>query len=1038
MESLPILFLSNRLDRLAQALSEAMEQDGWDCFKGPRLILTADAGIKPWLALQLAKYSARKGIASFKIFSWEEGIKYLLNQPGKEPSYLQLYLSIYQALQNNRSVEINEYVGVSVEKLNGLAKELTDLFLTYGYYGKNLFSSGGSDWQNALLKELFISGRWRAPVQLLLAPQKKKMGPVYCFDCPSLPPVVWDFLLRLELKIFSFSPCLSYWGDECTDLEKRKLTRYWKKKGEEKLEALQTYLLDSHPLLANLGKLGRDTFHFLDQYEIQIEECYKEPLNEPATLLEQLQKDLLFHEVSHNLDGDFSIQVNQTGTSRLREIEVLRDEIIRAHERKIPFAEMLILAPDIEVYAPLIELIFSDPEIGIPYQIAGIDQLAKNACWQGFKQFLQVAQSCWEVDSLLKLFENFSFREKQGWDIEKLDRIRTWIQQSGIRWGRDPEQKKKTLMEVLGKENESKSRGTWEEGGGRLLSSLVYLFPEDWTDLPIPSPIEGVALSDADEVEQLLMLLEELKKDSRELSEGILRTVESWAEFLSGLFKKYFSAKNASSLEEIFYAMRSASVQGIAVPFSALSFLFSKKSSGQIGSSLLHAVRFAPLKEGFVTSCRALFLIGQDEGQFPKQVARSSLDLLNGSKEFPPLPFEKNRYLFLQAISLTQDQIVMSYGHVSAEDGKEIGPSIVLRELLSYLDKKVPVVVHPNFALHKKCFEKMDVQSKSKKMFRAAVKFYEPKKPLQFFSPFNRHPSEFCSIPEEGDLVISLKDLKSFFQHPWRFYLQKQLNLRIEEREEKQYLSDFEVSFIKRAQILKAGLDLPLDMVIGRFAQKENFPVGLFGKMACVNLHQMSEEWKGHLQEFELEGFPLKTLSFSDLAGGEFSFPPLELQIGKLHVKLVGEIKLVSLKGPIHSGDDSFSTLLRSWPEYLAVLCALQSHSIFCLRSGKVKTVESPRDALERCIELYLLGLETPLPLLSEWAEALVKKEHWIDLQKKIDTRRPLFEDPIYDWIEARMEPVCAETLFSTWSPFLKEKLNSLIRLYPSRSKEKV
>ena len=89
----------------------------------------------------------------------------------------------------------------------------------------------------------------------------------------------------------------------------------------------------------------------------------------------------------------------------MREIQVLHGEILRAHgEQSIPLSEMLVLAPDIKVYAPLVEFVFSD----IPYRLSGIDPLAKSPYWQGIQRLLAVASSRWEVDRLLELFENYS------------------------------------------------------------------------------------------------------------------------------------------------------------------------------------------------------------------------------------------------------------------------------------------------------------------------------------------------------------------------------------------------------------------------------------------------------------------------------------------------------------------------------------------------------------------------------------------------------------------------------------------------------
>ena len=696
--------------------------------------------------------------------------------------------------------------------------------------------------------------------------------------------------------------------------------------------------------------------------------------------------------------------------------------------RGIPFSEMAVLAPNLEVYAPLIELVFSDPELEIPYRMSDIDQLARDPFWQGFKRLLKLARSRWEADTLLELFENSTFREKQHWDLERLGQIRKWISSAKIRWGRDPEQLKSSLTETLGKPVEPTSRGTWDEGAERIVSGMVYLFPEEWTDLPSLSPISGVGLGDADEVEGLLSLIEELQRDLLPLSDPSPRSLESWAQILTDLAEKYLGS---GGLDEILYSVRSAGekISG-EFPFSSLSHLFERRKSGSVGSHLLHAVRFASLKEGMITPCRALFLIGQDEKSFPSAYTASSLDLLRGTKEAPPFSFERDRYLFLEAISSVKDLLVVSFGHISPEDGKERGPSIVVRELLSYLEENVSECTHPSFPLHARCFQG-DSQSMSRRDFRAAQIFYSPKEPLKFLRPFDQRPSP---IDLEGEMTVSLKDLTSLFRHPWRFYLQKIHHMRIEEGEKENW-EDFEVDFIKRSQILKESFRQPLNAVIGKFEQKGGFPLGMFGEIAEKNLKETFDEWSENFRLFELEGSSLHPLHLRDLPSGEFEFPPLEVPFRGALIKIVGDVKYCSKRGPLHIGDDSMSALLKGWPEYLVALCTLQSNSLFCLRSGKVKSVSLPLEALRNCLDLYFLGLQAPLPLISDWVEPLLRKEDPKDLQKKIDAKRTMFEDPVHDWLLSRIEEPSAEAIFSAWMPYLKNCLSALIDLYPTRGK---
>ncbi|HAB98282.1 MAG TPA: hypothetical protein DCE71_00475, partial [Parachlamydiales bacterium] len=686
------LVLGNRLDTLANILAQVLEKDGSDPFVG-RVILTASAEMKGWRLLKLAHFSSKRGVAGLKIFSWQEGIRYLLNQPGKELSYVELYLLVYDALKVSEDEEVRTYVREA--RLADLAQQVADLFSTYGYYGGESCFAGTDDWQGRLWKKLFVERPWRAPVQLLAEPMRVKER-VYCFGCDELPPAVWEAILRLsEVKIFHFSPCASYWTDLCSDRERRAMSRSGKKRGvsEGELELFQEYLLDAHPLLANWGKVGRRALEIFEAHEMDVQEAY-DPLEERESYLGALQKDLLWNR-RLSAFPDESVKINKTGASKLREVQVLYDEMLRAHQRGIAFSEMLVLAPDINVYASLIELVFSDQDRPIPYRMTGVDQCQPS--WQGFKRLLHLSQSRWDAESLLILFENRAFREKRGWDLERLDQIRGWIADARIHWGQSKEDKEKVLSGWLNRSLPAVARGTWEEGADRLVSSLVYLFPEDQNELPAAVPLKGVGLGDADEVEELLELIFQLKRDLSILADGSLRSPKEWGEYFDFLFTSYFPEQELGVLEETIYALRKAELKtNEKVPFSVLAYLFARKRTGSVHSSLLHAAQVASIEPGAIVPCRALFLLGQDEESFPRRSFSSSLDRCKGSKEAPPLCSEIDRYLFLQAVCFAQDSLVISYGHISAEDGKELGASIVVREWQS-IANDLSVAVHPCF-----------------------------------------------------------------------------------------------------------------------------------------------------------------------------------------------------------------------------------------------------------------------------------------------------------------------------------------------------
>lgn len=1012
--------LGNRLDVLADLLARVLEEEGADPFAA-RVILVPSGEMKSWLLLELARRSVNGGVAGLKIFSWQEGVRYLLNQPGKELSYLQLYLLVYEELRKSEAVE--EYLEQA--RLVDLASEVTDLFLKYGYYGKGLELEG---WQGEIWRKLFVEGSWRVPVQLF---QEGLKGSVYCFGCLMMPPLVWETLVKMaDVKIFMFSPTAFYWADICSDRERRSMVRSGKRRGvsQGQIEALQGYLLEAHPLLANWGKVGRDVFALLEETEIEVELVY-DPLEGRDGMLAGLQKDLLWNRKSVWEKEDGSIRVHQTGASRLREVQVLKDEMLRLHRKGVGFSEMLILAPDIQIYAPLIEMVFSDLELGIACQLSGVDRSMQNGSWRGFKRLLDLAFSRWEVDDLLLLFETASFWEKRGWDLERLDQIRSWIREAKVRWGKTEEDKKIKLSEWLDGEHFEK-KGTWDAASEKIIDSLIYLFSPDAESGKL-SGIAGLSLSQADEAEEFLELLFQLQSDLAPLSKE-LKSPIAWAEVLRDLFEKYFIKEGFEALEEVLYSLRKAGEKmREPIAFEALLHLFERKETISIGSTLLHAARFASIEEGSITPCRALFLIGQDEESFPRRFVPSSLDALKGTKEAPPSSSDVDRYLFLQAVSSARDYLVISYGHISPEDGKEVGASILVRELLGYL-RVVKPIAQPSFPWHERCFLEKNCLLTTRKDYAAALAFQKTKKPLQFFPSLEK---KIDPKTPEGEVFIRIKDLKSAFSHPWKFYLQKKLHLYFEELEEEDW-SDFEINPLQRAKFLKESFKTSMDQVVEKNREKDAFPVGLFGEMFERRLGKTYDEWKSHLDEWDMQSSEWFTLHLVEEPKEFFEKKQLALEIDGTLVKIGGEIRHVCLKGPIHFREDNFSELLKSWPEYLATLCALEKKEIFCIRSGKMHFIENPLSALKECIRLYFLAEENPLPLIADWTDALIRKQDPIELEKKFEGNFRGRQDLIYDWVLLHSEPFCSKNLVSSWGPYLQERFQTLLDLYPIRGKK--
>ncbi len=934
---IPKLFLSESLDRLADQLMEEIDASPIDPMT-TRLVLVPNPQVREWLLLEIAK---KKGIAmGLKVVEVEQAF------PPFRP-FMDLFSSIYSALSESKDLELLSYLEGKKKRLFDLSCQLLPLFQTYGKYPYLLDRETG--WQVGLFKKLFL-------------PQEVPLTePVICFGVDDLPLSHWQILGNApSLSIYLFSPCMEFWEDLSSDRERKSLNRYWKKRGvsQKSREELDRYLREGPKNLANWGKVGRATLKNLDSFSLETEEIYS-PI-EPTSLLKQIQFDLLNFQEPSQRETDSSIRLLQTGSSKLREVEAIQEEILRLD---IPYHEISVLAPDIEPYVPLIEYVFGD----IPYRISGLDISKESSFKQGLLRLLQLGGSRWEAEEILSLFETPSFYRKRKWDAEALLKVRDWISAVNIRWGRDAAHQSATLEQILGKQ-EFHDDACWEKGLDALLEAIIYLKP-----LQIHPEL----------FEELLLALTELKN----LDLKGEKTLPQWADSLEKASSLLDLESEADAVvltrfRSLLLEMRTFSSEKL-YPIEVVQHFLSRPSKSQLHASQLHAVRFSSIEEGAMLPAKALFLIGMDEISFPRLETPSSLDLLRGKIQKQA---DLDRSFFLQSIFSAKEILCMSYGHLSADEGKPVGPSCLIQELLGKRAPKLTKVYHPH-------------------------KSNEAKKKISF-APFIHTP-----LPE-GFLTLTIAELKALSRHPWKFFLQRVHKIYLQEELEETFA-------LQRGKLVRASLER--DPVSNHLPRpfKTAMELEVLGKI---------QERERQLKEWQIEPFSLflrENCAKEGWDGPHYVAPPLEISWENLKVKLIGEIKEVSLKGLISPYEDTLAGTLKIWPEAAAAAAVLNVNQICVLRSGKQKSIQNPLQELKSFIEYYFHSLKAPSPLLPEWADPFLRKGV-LEFVKKVE-RGARFEDPVMEWVFSRMEVPSPDEMFQQWGPFLKRTLQGLIDLYPSR-----
>jgi exodeoxyribonuclease V gamma subunit len=134
--------------------------------------------------------------------------------------------------------------------------------------------------------------------------------------------------------------------------------------------------------------------------------------------------------------------------------------------------DIVVMAPDIDRYAPFVEAVFGAAEASmhIPWSVADRRVAAEQPVLGALKLLLALPRSRFEASELLSLLEIAAVSRRFGLDEGGLERIRTWVLESGVRWGVDG-----AMRADLDLPDEPAN--TWAFGLDRLF--LGYALPPD-------------------------------------------------------------------------------------------------------------------------------------------------------------------------------------------------------------------------------------------------------------------------------------------------------------------------------------------------------------------------------------------------------------------------------------------------------------------------------------------------------------------------------------------------------------------------------
>jgi exodeoxyribonuclease V gamma subunit len=960
------LFLSNCRKELALALKKKIFSER-TYFQSPLIIVPCQELKKELMRIWIE--SGLAVVAGIEMQQLPTSLELLFPFfPSKEQFTLILYDILLTHLDTDLRLQgLKNYVQQSNASLLLLSEELSRLIrkaLLWGNASKREQDVQNKQWLKALWEYLPTS-QW---VQIAPSWREKE---VYIFGFSHFPSFLLEHLQPQIQGVYLFSPSLMFWGDFHTKKEKVKLYRHLNARQREEWESFS----NEHPLLSSYGKLGRDFFNHLDERDFLIHERFIDPGDQ--TLLSRLKQSILMlrSKTEEKKNADESLQIFQA-SSRLQEVSALLEEVKKLiFEKKIAPREILILAPNIELYIPWIHQLFSI----FPYSIKSKSHLSLNGLNGGITYLFEVLKKRWDRDSVLKLFSHPLFRKKWKWGEEEIKKIENWMNQASIFWGVDVKQRSLFLKEAA--YEKLPEEGTWALGIQRLIKGLAFCYQEELPHFPL-----SIDLTDACLLGEFYQLLLDLSEDLKLCIDGSLRKIAFWLDWFAQIAEKYFDVpENEKGSLRLLQKLASFAEKFKDHPLDFSSaFLFLQKLLAPAPYSFcthfLHGLRFASFSEAIGVGATAICILGLNEEEFPKKEVHSSFLPLSSLNV--PLKEEVDRYLFLENLLSAGSFFKIFYSSAA--------PSLCVAELNAYLKEEAAG------------FETIAVSSMGKEHLVAAAP--------RFFAPPSPAFSKVLNFQKEVK-VLPLNQLKKLARHPVQFYLNHGLNVFIPPLEQK---SPYLFSSIKKVHLRNQALRHGLDQAWEAFDQRGELPVGKFKDALRKKIEKELSEIESslnNLQTSSKELFSIELRSGIDtpqaISSSLWIFPSLKVTLfsGQI-LEITGLLSHLSPQGYLFWQEGKMEDWLRVWPE-LCLFLSLQREFGFSrfqvLNIDKRMTIANelphdPKELLIRYLHYLSWAEQSPSPLMPAWGESLLKNGSEKELRKAMNFRP--FPDPYLEWIE--------------------------------------
>ena len=1062
------IIAGNRLEDLAGHLALILGKNPLPPFQR-EIIVVQSLGMRRWLSLQLASMC---GIWADSRFPFPNDIiheafrSFFPDMPGERIfDKDRITWRLVQLLPHKKGIEGFEFISQYIESHPGgaalyyIAREVADLFDQYLTYRPEMIlewdKGVDENWQAILWRELSRDLLYFHPPALrnrlfeITASWQGQKIPDFptrlnIFAVSYLPPFHTEILVALSriipVTMYILSPTPEYWGDIRTPRESATMLRRLKKRDTDP----DSLHLDNNRLIASLGRMGRDFHELLTDREVQADPVFNEPGND--SILHRLQQDLFsIRDISEKMIISADDIMRDTSVSMaschgpLREVEALRDYLLHAFncDTTLEPRDVLVMTPDLETYAPYISAVFSrDGETGIPFNLSDRHLRDESPMLNTLFSFLALPGRRRTSAEIMDIVDTDIVRKALSLEQGDIDLLRRWITDNRICWGIDEDDKTELGLPAF-------RANTWRHGLDRMLTGYAMPGNELFHGVLPYNLIEGSSLRVLGIFSSVIDLVSDFISGCRQE-----RTPGEWASFLEGIFARFNfpEDENYPPVREALSLLKE--VDNGAVCSSLISY---ELVCGFLRSAIGEKRSDRPFISGSVTFCamlpmrsipfRVICILGMNDGVFPRSGAASSFNLIARQ----PMPGDRSlrdedRYLFLETLLSARDSLFITYTGQSIKDNSSIPPSVLVSELLDYLDDSYTVMsdeIPAGIKLRSMILVRHPLQSWSHGYFTGKNRLFtyssvdyhallssrEKRIPVPPF--YNENPA-----PLQARDTVNTADLVSCLVHPARFFLNRRLGIYFQRKDET--LADHEPFTLDDHSVYKLGTELSAgilekdgnaDAMLSLLSARGDLPHGALGEYYYRDLVSGVNEFVPRVKRF--------------LEGTRKAAVPVDILLN--NCRITGTLNGLSSDGLVffRYAKLKAADCIRAWVNHLLLCCSRPEGCTYrTVHIGRddslvLGEVDNPSEKLADLIRIFFEAHNGPvyfIPAMSlEYARATGSKGDPLQKAQRIwegdDYIQAEGADPYNSLLYRGIDPLCTafeRVSVETFGPMLE------------------